>query len=56
MEAHALTPRMAESSLDFPFMVMLVSGGHCLLAIARVGLISSYLGNWFPKLVAIEVY
>lgn len=34
MEAHALTGRMLEK-INFPFMVLLVSGGHCLLAIAE---------------------
>jgi len=33
MEAHALTARMTEK-VDFPFLVLLVSGGHCLLAVA----------------------
>jgi tRNA N6-adenosine threonylcarbamoyltransferase len=35
MEAHALTPRMV-NNIDFPFMVLLASGGHCLLAVANV--------------------
>ncbi|KAK7011908.1 tRNA N6-adenosine threonylcarbamoyltransferase mitochondrial isoform X2 [Biomphalaria glabrata] len=34
MEAHALTARMIDK-IDFPFMVLLASGGHCLLAVAR---------------------
>lgn len=34
MEAHALTVRMTQS-LDFPFLVLLISGGHALLAVAR---------------------
>ncbi|KAH3715962.1 hypothetical protein DPMN_058678 [Dreissena polymorpha] len=34
MEAHALTARMVEQ-IDFPFLVFLASGGHCLLAVAR---------------------
>ncbi|KAJ8367640.1 hypothetical protein AAFF_G00314270 [Aldrovandia affinis] len=34
MEAHALTVRMSQS-VPFPFLVLLVSGGHCLLAVAR---------------------
>jgi len=33
MEAHALTARMTHE-IEFPFMVLLVSGGHCLLAMA----------------------
>ncbi|XP_072903098.1 tRNA N6-adenosine threonylcarbamoyltransferase, mitochondrial isoform X2 [Hemitrygon akajei] len=34
MEAHALTIRMLQS-VEFPFLVLLISGGHSLLAIAR---------------------
>ncbi|CAI5656670.1 probable tRNA N6-adenosine threonylcarbamoyltransferase, mitochondrial [Oreochromis aureus] len=34
MEAHALTVRMLQS-VSFPFLVLLVSGGHSLLAVAR---------------------
>ncbi|NP_001005301.1 tRNA N6-adenosine threonylcarbamoyltransferase, mitochondrial [Danio rerio] len=34
MEAHALTVRMLHP-LDFPFLVLLVSGGHSLLALAK---------------------
>ncbi|RUS90970.1 hypothetical protein EGW08_001274 [Elysia chlorotica] len=34
MEAHALTARMIQK-VDFPFMVLLASGGHCLLAVAK---------------------
>ncbi|MBN3308421.1 OSGP2 protein, partial [Amia calva] len=34
MEAHALTVRMIEP-VQFPFLVLLVSGGHCLLAVAK---------------------
>lgn len=34
MEAHALTGRMIEH-VDFPFLVLLASGGHCLLAVAK---------------------
>ncbi|GAB1601044.1 tRNA N6-adenosine threonylcarbamoyltransferase, mitochondrial isoform X1 [Argonauta hians] len=32
MKAHALTVRMTQP-LNFPFMVLLLSGGHCLLAV-----------------------
>ncbi|XP_050302013.1 tRNA N6-adenosine threonylcarbamoyltransferase, mitochondrial [Anthonomus grandis grandis] len=35
MEAHALTARMTDKTLQFPFLVLLISGGHCLLAIAE---------------------
>ncbi|XP_038077596.1 probable tRNA N6-adenosine threonylcarbamoyltransferase, mitochondrial [Patiria miniata] len=34
MIAHALTIRMIEK-IEFPYLVLLVSGGHCLLAVAR---------------------
>lgn len=34
MEAHALTVRMLEP-VEFPFLVLLISGGHGLLALAR---------------------
>ncbi|XP_060683976.1 tRNA N6-adenosine threonylcarbamoyltransferase, mitochondrial isoform X1 [Hemiscyllium ocellatum] len=34
MEAHALTVRM-QHKVEFPFLVLLVSGGHSLLAVAR---------------------
>ncbi|KAM9804431.1 tRNA N6-adenosine threonylcarbamoyltransferase, mitochondrial [Neosynchiropus ocellatus] len=34
MEAHALTVRMLQE-VPFPFLVLLVSGGHTLLAVAR---------------------
>jgi tRNA N6-adenosine threonylcarbamoyltransferase len=30
MEAHALTPRLTEG-IDFPYLALLVSGGHCML-------------------------
>lgn len=34
MEAHALTIRLT-NKVDFPFLVLLISGGHCLLALVR---------------------
>lgn len=34
MEAHALTVRMKEK-IDFPYLALLVSGGHCLLGIVE---------------------
>nr|XP_056717209.1 tRNA N6-adenosine threonylcarbamoyltransferase, mitochondrial [Euleptes europaea] len=34
MEAHALTIR-ATDRVEFPFLVLLLSGGHCILAVAR---------------------
>ena len=37
LEAHALTVRLTEG-LEFPYLLLLVSGGHCqLLAISGVG-------------------
>ena len=35
MEAHALTIRMIDKSVQFPYLVLLISGGHCLLAIVK---------------------
>jgi N6-L-threonylcarbamoyladenine synthase len=38
LEGHALSPRLADPNLDFPYLVLLVSGGHCqLLEVAGVG-------------------
>lgn len=34
MEAHALTVRMMET-VPFPFLVLLISGGHCQIAVAK---------------------
>ncbi|KAM8934166.1 tRNA N6-adenosine threonylcarbamoyltransferase, mitochondrial [Pelodytes ibericus] len=34
MEAHALTVRLLHP-VEFPFLVLLISGGHCLLAVAK---------------------
>uniref|UniRef100_A0A336MN16 N(6)-L-threonylcarbamoyladenine synthase n=1 Tax=Culicoides sonorensis TaxID=179676 RepID=A0A336MN16_CULSO len=34
MEAHSLTKRM-EENIPFPFLCLLVSGGHCLLSICK---------------------
>nr|XP_028606218.1 probable tRNA N6-adenosine threonylcarbamoyltransferase, mitochondrial [Podarcis muralis] len=34
MEAHALTVRLT-NRVDFPFLVLLLSGGHCILAVAQ---------------------
>jgi len=34
LEAHALTPRLT-GHVEFPFLLLLVSGGHCLLALAK---------------------
>ena len=38
LEGHALSPRLADPGLDFPFLLLLVSGGHCqLLEVRGVG-------------------
>lgn len=38
LEAHALTARLTDDSLDFPYLLLLVSGGHCqLLMVEGVG-------------------
>uniref|UniRef100_V5H8L1 N(6)-L-threonylcarbamoyladenine synthase n=1 Tax=Ixodes ricinus TaxID=34613 RepID=V5H8L1_IXORI len=34
MEAHALAVRLVQR-VDFPYLVLLVSGGHCQLAVVR---------------------
>lgn len=34
MEAHALTARLL-FPISFPMLVLLVSGGHCILAVAQ---------------------
>lgn len=37
LEGHALSPRLADASLAFPYLLLLVSGGHCqLLAVSGV--------------------
>lgn len=35
MEAHALTARLIDKKVKFPFLVLLISGGHCLLALVK---------------------
>jgi N6-L-threonylcarbamoyladenine synthase len=38
LEGHALSPRLADPSLNFPYLLLLVSGGHCqLLLVEGVG-------------------
>ena len=38
LEGHALSPRVADPDLDFPYLLLLVSGGHCqLLEVRGVG-------------------
>ncbi|WP_448582948.1 tRNA (adenosine(37)-N6)-threonylcarbamoyltransferase complex transferase subunit TsaD [Thermaurantiacus sp.] len=38
LEAHALSPRLVDSGLGFPYLLLLISGGHCqLLGVEAVG-------------------
>ena len=38
LEGHALSPRLTDASLEFPYLLLLVSGGHCqLLFVEGVG-------------------
>lgn len=38
LEGHALSPRLIDPALEFPYMLLLVSGGHCqLLRVDGVG-------------------
>jgi N6-L-threonylcarbamoyladenine synthase len=38
LEGHALSPRLADPDLDFPYLLLLVSGGHCqILEVRGVG-------------------
>lgn len=57
LEGHALSPRLADASLDFPYLLLLASGGHCqLLLVEGVGryrrlgtTIDDALGEAFDK-------
>jgi N6-L-threonylcarbamoyladenine synthase len=57
LEGHALSPRLADPSLQFPYLLLLVSGGHCqLLLVSGVGsyrrlatTIDDALGEAFDK-------
>ncbi|VVT11535.1 tRNA (adenosine(37)-N6)-threonylcarbamoyltransferase complex transferase subunit TsaD [Erythrobacter sp. EC-HK427] len=57
LEGHALSPRLADSTLAFPYALLLVSGGHCqILRVAGVGqyqrlatTIDDALGEAFDK-------
>ncbi|MCZ4340252.1 tRNA (adenosine(37)-N6)-threonylcarbamoyltransferase complex transferase subunit TsaD [Sphingomonadaceae bacterium G21617-S1] len=35
LEGHALSPRLADPTLAFPYLLLLVSGGHCQLLLVR---------------------
>ncbi|MDE2410852.1 MAG: tRNA (adenosine(37)-N6)-threonylcarbamoyltransferase complex transferase subunit TsaD [Sphingomonadales bacterium] len=57
LEGHALSPRLADSTLRFPYLLLLVSGGHCqILRVEGVGryrrlatTIDDALGEAFDK-------
>ena len=57
LEGHALSPRLADASLHFPYLLLLVSGGHCqILVVEGVGryrrlatTIDDALGEAFDK-------
>jgi len=57
LEGHALSPRLADPALEFPYALLLVSGGHCqLLRVEGVGryrrfatTIDDALGEAFDK-------
>jgi N6-L-threonylcarbamoyladenine synthase len=40
LEGHALSPRLADPALQFPYLLLLVSGGHCQVLL--VGGVGSY--------------
>lgn len=40
LEGHALSPRLADPALQFPYLLLLVSGGHCQLLLVKG--VSSY--------------
>jgi len=57
LEGHALSPRLADADLDFPYLLLLASGGHCqILEVRGVGeyrrlatTIDDALGEAFDK-------
>ena len=57
LEGHALSPRLADETLEFPYALLLVSGGHCqILMVEGVGkyrrlstTIDDALGEAFDK-------
>ncbi|TNE29355.1 MAG: tRNA (adenosine(37)-N6)-threonylcarbamoyltransferase complex transferase subunit TsaD [Alphaproteobacteria bacterium] len=57
LEGHALSPRLADPDLEFPYLLLLVSGGHCqILLVEGVGhyrrlatTIDDALGEAFDK-------
>ncbi len=58
LEGHALSPRLADGGATFPYLLLLVSGGHCqFIAVLDVGVYRRYgstmddaLGEAFDKL------
>lgn len=58
LEGHALSPRLAEGGVTFPYLLLLVSGGHCqFIAVLDVGVyrrlgstMDDALGEAFDKL------
>jgi N6-L-threonylcarbamoyladenine synthase len=58
LEGHALSPRLAQSGATFPYLLLLVSGGHCqFIAVLDIGVyrrfgstIDDALGEAFDKL------
>ncbi|WP_159977227.1 MULTISPECIES: tRNA (adenosine(37)-N6)-threonylcarbamoyltransferase complex transferase subunit TsaD [unclassified Novosphingobium] len=57
LEGHALSPRLADAALEYPYLLLLVSGGHCqILLVEDVGkfrrlatTIDDALGEAFDK-------
>lgn len=57
LEGHALSPRLADGGLGFPYLLLLVSGGHCqILSVKGIGqyrrlatTIDDALGEAFDK-------
>jgi N6-L-threonylcarbamoyladenine synthase len=57
LEGHALSPRLADPDLEYPYLLLLVSGGHCqILSVEGVGrfrrlatTIDDALGEAFDK-------
>lgn len=35
LEGHALSPRLADPTLEYPYLLLLVSGGHCQLLLVK---------------------
>ncbi|MBS0384618.1 MAG: tRNA (adenosine(37)-N6)-threonylcarbamoyltransferase complex transferase subunit TsaD [Proteobacteria bacterium] len=58
LEGHALSPRLADGGASFPYLLLLVSGGHCqFIAVMDVGVyrrlgstVDDALGEAFDKL------